>query len=139
MATANPFANVGLSQFGQDSSFTSGSKDGIGNFILGAALSSLGVPPNISKGLTGKSNDSDSVDLFNPVFRTPNQNGFMPGGSNSPTGSVPPIVDASTEPVVPNNNTTIEPASNVSPEQARNQFGMGFRSLFSHIPFFGVK
>lgn len=139
MATANPFANVGLSQFGQDSSFTSGSKDGIGNFILGAALSTMGVPPDLAKRLTGKSENSDSVDLFNPVFRTPNQNGFMPGGSNSPTGSVPPALNTSTEPVVPNNNTTIEPASNVSPEDARNQFGMGFKSLFSHIPFFGVK
>lgn len=138
MATS-PFSNVGLNEFGQDANIGSGTKDGIANFILGAALSTLGVPPNISKRLTGKSNDSNSVNLFNPVFRTPNQNEFMPGGSNSPTGSVPPTLNASTKPVIPNNNTTIEPASNVSPEDARNQFGMGFRSLFSHIPFFGVK
>ena len=136
---ASPFANVGLSQFGQDADIGGKTQNGTGKFLLGAALTALGVPPNIGKHLTGDSNDSDSVDLFNPVFRTPNQNGFMPGGSNSPTGSAPPTLDGSVEPIVPNNNTTIKADPNITPEDARNQFGLGFRSLFSHIPLFGVK
>jgi hypothetical protein len=50
MAT-NPFANVGLSQFGQELS-DGGSKNGIGNFILGAALTSLGMPKEVTSLVT---------------------------------------------------------------------------------------
>lgn len=113
MATANPFANVGLSQFGQDANFSSGSKDGIGNFILGAALSSLGVPPSISKGLTGEKTPVGSSPAVPPVATSP--------------------LATSTEPVVPVVNNSV-------PEQdARTQFSLGFKSLFSHLPQFGVK
>lgn len=52
MATS-PFGNVGLGQFGQDSSFSSGSggEGGIGSVLLSAALTSLGVPQFLNKSL----------------------------------------------------------------------------------------
>lgn len=42
---ATSFGNVGLGQFGQE---LSGSDPSMGKFLLGAALSSLGVPPQIT-------------------------------------------------------------------------------------------
>ena len=49
MATS-PFGNVGMGQLGQDMSFSGGEGKGLGQFLLGAALSSLGVPPEITSG-----------------------------------------------------------------------------------------
>lgn len=112
MAT-NPFASAGLSQFGQDTNFVSGSKDGIGKFIIGAALHSLGVPPSFSNNLIGAGQTSDTAPVVPPV------------STSAVTNSI--------EPVTPIVNNSV-------PEQdSRTQFGLGFKSLFSHIPKFGVK
>jgi hypothetical protein len=47
MATS-PFGNVGMGQLGQDMSFSGGEGKGLGQFLLGATLASMGVPPEIT-------------------------------------------------------------------------------------------
>ena len=52
MATA--FGNVGMGQLNQDMSFSgaSGEGKGLGQFLLGAALTSMGVPPQLTSLVT---------------------------------------------------------------------------------------
>lgn len=54
MATA--FSNTGLSQLGQDMNFSgiSGEGKGLGQFLLGAALSNLGAPKELTSFLSNK-------------------------------------------------------------------------------------
>jgi hypothetical protein len=50
MATA--FNNVGMGQMGQDMSFSGGEGKGLGQFLIGAALASMGVPPQLTSSIT---------------------------------------------------------------------------------------
>jgi len=52
MATA--FGNVGMGQLGQDMNFSgaSGEGKGLGQFLLGATLASMGVPPQLTSLVT---------------------------------------------------------------------------------------
>lgn len=50
MATA--FGNVGMGQLGQDMNFSGGEGKGLGQFLLGATLASMGVPPQLTSLVT---------------------------------------------------------------------------------------
>ena len=115
---ASPFANVGLSQFGQDANIGgSGDGAGIGNFLAAYMLDKTGAQDLLnSKGFkyeNGKMSKYTApvvpVDQTNSVFQTPAQNGFMPGGSISPpVAAVAPIVPANAQqPVMPANQAIV--------------------------------
>lgn len=115
---ASPFANVGLSQFGQDANIGGGGDGaGIGNFLAAYMLDKTGAQDLLnSKGFkyeNGKMSKYTApvvpVDQTNPVFQTPAQNGFMPGGSMPP----PTTPVAAATPIVP-----VNAQSAISPNQA---------------------
>jgi hypothetical protein len=110
MATS-PFSNVGLGQIGQENSFSGGEGTGLGRFLLGAALSSLGAPKEIT-----------SLVSKDKAVAPPNS---LPISAPSMSTNIPAAV-------VPG-----QPIQN--PEDERNSFSQGFKGLFSHLPTFGNK
>ena len=113
---ASPFANAGLGNFGNESKYYSGAtgeKEGLGQFILGAYLTTMGVPPQVTSMLTGA--------------KTP--------PINQTAAAIPPgqSVDQSMQPVQPG---VVMQDQNIDPQVA---FGQGFKKLFSHLPTFGNK
>ena len=110
---ASPFANAGLSQFGSESSYFDGKDSGgIGKFILGAALSSMGAPPQLTSAIIGGKAP--------PMNQTPAA--IISSGQPA---------DQSAQPVQPG---VVMQEQNFDPQAA---FSQGFKGLFSHLPTFG--
>ena len=76
-------------------------------------LHSLGVPPSLATRFTGE---------------------------KTPVGVSPAVPPVATSPLATSTEAVLPVVNNTVPEQdARTQFSLGFKSLFSHIPQFGVK